>query len=62
MFLSFPIIAEAPIPLPEILDEPSLEEPTIRETEPAAHEVTYEIVEEGSRQLHRKLIDNRGYS
>ena len=29
MFLSFPIIAEAPIPLPEILDEPSLEEPSI---------------------------------
>ena len=62
MFLSFPIIAEAPIPLPEILDEPSLEEPSIRETEPAAHEVTYEIVEEGSRQQHRKLIDSRGYS
>ena len=62
MFLSFPIIAEAPIPLPETLAEPSLEEPTIRETEPAAHEVTYEIVEEGSRQQHRKLIDSRGYS
>ena len=62
MFLSFPIIAEAPIPLPEILDEPSLEEPSIRETEPAAHEVTYEIVEKGSRQQHRKLIDSRGYS
>ena len=56
MFLSFPIIAEAPIPLPEILDEPSLEEPSIRETEPAANEVTYEIVEQGSRQRHRKLI------
>ena len=36
----FPIIAEAPIPLPEILDEPSLEEPSIRETEPVVHEVT----------------------
>ena len=60
--LSFPIIAEAPIPLPETLGEPSLEEPSIRETEPAAHEVTYEIVEAGSRQQHRKLIDSRGYS
>ena len=29
MFLSFPIIAEAPIPLPEILDESSLKEPSI---------------------------------
>ena len=55
MFLSFPILAEAPIPLSEILDEPSLEEPSIRETEPAAHEVTYEIVEEGSRQPHQKI-------
>ena len=60
--LSFPIIAEAPIPLPETLDEPSLEEPSIRETEPAAHEVTYEIVEEGSRQQHRKLINSWEHS
>ncbi|KAK2567851.1 hypothetical protein P5673_007735 [Acropora cervicornis] len=55
-------VAEAPIPLPETLDEPSLEEPSIRETEPAAHEVTYEIVEEGSRQQHRKLINSWEHS
>ena len=42
--------------------EPSLSEPPVAPVEPGPEVVTYELVEEASKQRRTKLIDSRGYS
>ena len=49
--------------LPESMEESSIEDPSILNLETVGQpELTYRIVEEGTKRRERKLIDSLGYS
>ena len=54
---------QSPVELPEQREESSIEDPSILNLETVGPtELTYRIVEEGTKRRRRKLIDSLGYS
>ncbi|XP_068689620.1 uncharacterized protein [Montipora foliosa] len=54
---------QSPVELPEPMEESSIEDPSILNLETVGPtELTYRIVEEGTKRRRRKLIDSLGYS
>lgn len=59
---TFPL-DQSPVELPEPMEESSIEDPSILNLETVGPtELTYRIVEEGTKRRQRKLIDSLGYS
>ena len=50
------------MPLPTVVEEESLAEPTILSVDPAPEQLTYQIIEEGTIHRKKKLIDSRGFT
>ena len=50
------------MPLPTVLEEESLAEPTILSVDPAPEQLTYQIIDEGTIHRKKKLIDSRGFT
>ncbi|XP_067056059.1 uncharacterized protein [Acropora muricata] len=51
-----------PVPLPTVLEEESLAEPTMLSVDPAPEQLTYQIIDEGTIHRKKKLIDSRGFT
>ena len=51
-----------PVPLPTVLEEESLAEPTILSVHPTPEQLTYQIIDEGTIHRKKKLIDSRGFT
>ena len=50
------------MPLPTVLEEESLAEPTILSVAPAPEQLTYQIIDDGTIHRKKKLIDSRGFT
>ena len=51
-----------PVPLPTVLEEESLAEPTIHSVDPVPEHLTYQIIGDGTIHRKKKLIDSRGFT
>lgn len=51
-----------PVPLPTVLEEESLAEPTIHSVDPVPEQLTYRIIDDGTIHRKKKLIDSRGFT
>ena len=50
------------MPLPTVLEEESLAEPTIHSVDPVPEHLTYQIIGDGTIHRKKKLIDPRGFT
>ena len=50
------------MPLPTVLEEESLAEPTIHSVDPVPEHLTYQIIGDGTIYRKKKLIDSRGFT
>lgn len=50
------------MPLPTVLEEESLAEPTIFSVDPVPEQLTYRIKDDGTIHRKKKLIDSRGFT
>ena len=51
-----------PVPLPTVLEEESLAEPTIHSVDPVPEQLTYRTIDDGTIHRKKKLVDSRGFT